>query len=641
MNKALVFLVLLFPVLVFGQNAQDIIDGLKTDLKAKPNAQKTASIFSDLTWYYSNVSIDSALHYGGKAIQESKKLGDSTLLAQVYSDIGAVYLRKGDLESSKQNYLKAYQIRKLRKDFKGLAKINNNLANVYLTNHQFPAAMKSFLEALKYFESSNDSTNIHVAKGNIGLLFMKLKNYPNAVKYLKSSIVFAEKKKMTDRLCEFYLNIGNAYKEMNDTLRAIQCYDKSLKNCQLVNNKIASAIVLQNQGLLKLKSHKSAESQALFDQSKQLNSAVNSEHDLANLNISIARNLIQEKKHQAAKKMLLDGLKIFDVEKAKNDQLISYKLLVPVYAHLNVPDSVTFYNEKYATLSEQLVQTTTLKLTSEMETKYQTAKKEKLLLQKEVEAKEQKNILMAVSLLAIFIALIGYLIYRQQKLRNRQQEQEFQLKSAIAQIETQNQLQEQRLTISRDLHDNIGAQLTFIISSVDNIKYAFDIQNVKLDSKLQSISNFTKSTIVELRDTIWAMNSNEITFEDLRARIHNFLEKAKTAKEDIDFQFAINEDLSQLQLTSIYGMNIYRTLQEAVNNALKYANPTQINITVQKIDNSVSIQIQDNGVGFDLENVVKGNGLLNMQKRIESIGGIFKLQSEIGKGTSVSILIHL
>jgi signal transduction histidine kinase len=147
---------------------------------------------------------------------------------------------------------------------------------------------------------------------------------------------------------------------------------------------------------------------------------------------------------------------------------------------------------------------------------------------------------MAVSLLAIFIALIGYLIYRQQKLRNRQQEQEFQLKSAIAQIETQNQLQEQRLTISRDLHDNIGAQLTFIISSVDNIKYAFDIQNVKLDSKLQSISNFTKSTIVELRDTIWAMNSNEITFEDLRARIHNFLENAKTAKEDISiFSFRL------------------------------------------------------------------------------------------------------
>ncbi len=632
---------LLFPALMLGQNAQDIIDGLKTDLKSKPNAQKTASIYSDLTWYYANVSIDSALYYGGKAVQESKKLGDSTLLAQVYSDVGAVYLRKGDLENSKENYLKAYAIRKIRKDSKGLAKINNNLANVYLNKQQFPLAMKSFLEALKYFESVNDEANIAVTNGNIGSLFLKLKNYPNAIKYLKPSIAFAEKNKMPDRLCEFYLNIGNAYKEMNDTIRGVSFYNKSIKNCQLVGNNKALAICYQNAGLLKSKNSKVDESKAFFDKSKQLNAKVNSNNDLANLNISISRNLIKEKKYKEAKKMLLDGLKVFDSNDAKNDQLISYKLLVSVYAYLNVPDSATFYNEKYALLNEKMIQTTTLKLTSEMEAKYQTAQKEKLLLKKEAEAKEQQNLLFAISGLAFFIALIGFLIYRQQKLKNRQQEQEYQLKSAIAQIETQNQLQEQRLTISRDLHDNIGAQLTFIISSVDNIKYAFDIQNVKLDSKLQSISNFTKSTIVELRDTIWAMNSNEITFEDLRARILNFLEKAKTATENIDFQFEIDEDLNELQLTSIFGMNIYRTLQEAINNALKYANPTQMMIQVKKIDNTISIEIHDNGDGFDLENVIKGNGLLNMEKRIESIGGIYKLQSEVGKGTSVSILIHL
>ena len=92
-------------------------------------------------------------------------------------------------------------------------------------------------------------------------------------------------------------------------------------------------------------------------------------------------------------------------------------------------------------------------------------------------------------------------------------------------------MQEQRLNISRDLHDNIGAQLTFIISSVDNIKYAFDITNEKLDSKLNNISSFAKDTIVELRDTIWAMNSNEISFEDLEIRINNYIEKAKEAKD--------------------------------------------------------------------------------------------------------------
>ena len=86
------------------QNAQDIIDGLKKDLKANPETKKVASIYSDLTWYYSKISIDSALHYDGEALSESKKLNDSTLMAQVYSDIGAVYFIKGDFVNSKLTY---------------------------------------------------------------------------------------------------------------------------------------------------------------------------------------------------------------------------------------------------------------------------------------------------------------------------------------------------------------------------------------------------------------------------------------------------------------------------------------------------------------------------------------------------------
>lgn len=634
--KIAIFLLLL-PMWAVSQNAQDIIDGLKTELKAKPNAQKTAVIYSDLTWYYANVSLDSALYYGSKAIQESKKLGDSTLLAQVYSDLGAVYLRNNDLNHSKESYLKSYAIRKLRNDQKGLAKINNNLGSVYLDQQQFPQAMKAFLEALRYFESVGDDTNVAVNKGNLGLLFVKLKNYKNAIKYLKPSIEFAEKNKLTDRLCEFYLNIGNAYKEMRDTVQAVAYYDKSIRNCELVSNKKAQAIALQNKGLMQPKNNIN-QSQALFDKSRQINTQVSSTYDLANLNISIARNLMKAKKYAEAKKLLLSGLKVFDVNNARNDLMISYKLLVPIYAYLKMPDSVAYYNEKYAETNDKILQLSTQKITAELEAKYQTAKKEKLLLEKESQARQQQHLILILSLLALFIALVGYLIYRQQKLRNRQQQQEFQLKSAIAQIETQNQLQQQRLTISRDLHDNIGAQLTFIISSVDNIKYAFNIGNEKLDAKLQHISNFTKSTIVELRDTIWAMNANELTFEDLRARMLNFLENAKLAQEQIDFRFEIDPDLNTVELGSVTGMNLYRTMQEAINNALKYAHATQISIVTKKIDASVSIQIRDNGIGFDKETAILGNGLQNMQQRIESIGGVFTLQAAPGQGTSITIL---
>jgi signal transduction histidine kinase len=88
-------------------------------------------------------------------------------------------------------------------------------------------------------------------------------------------------------------------------------------------------------------------------------------------------------------------------------------------------------------------------------------------------------------------------------------------------------------------------------------------------------------------------------------------------------------------------MNVYRVMQEAINNALKYANPNQIAIDVTKIDDKVSVKISDNGVGFDLKTIEKGNGLNNMQKRIESIGGVFSMQSEVGTGTTISILLSI
>src|SRR5690606_7568364 len=135
-----------------------------------------------------------------------------------------------------------------------------------------------------------------------------------------------------------------------------------------------------------------------------------------------------------------------------------------------------------------------------------------------------------------------------------------------------NSLQEQRLTISRDLHDNIGAQLTFIISSIENLQYGFKITNEKLTNKLTNISSFTKETIYELRDTIWAMNKDKISLEDLQIRTTNFIEKAAIASEGMELKFDVDPELNKdTTFTSVQGMNIYRIIQEAINNALKYA----------------------------------------------------------------------
>ena len=301
--------------------------------------------------------------------------------------------------------------------------------------------------------------------------------------------------------------------------------------------------------------------------------------------------------------------------------------------------------EDYIKLRDSVFDSDRAKTFSELEAKYQNEKKEKELLKskvaianKELEIKKKNTQFLILGLISLALLIIIYLVYRQQKLKNSQQEQEYELKSAIAKIETQNKLQEQRLQISRDLHDNIGSQLTFIISSVDNIKYAFELKNSKLDNKLSSISNFAKSTIVELRDTIWAMNNSEISLENLQTRIHNFIEKAKEAKAEISFNFTIENGLKNIVFTSIEGMNIYRTIQESINNSIKYADATTINIKAEKVDNSIQITIVDNGRGFDIETIKEGYGLNNMQKRIVEIGGQFGIQSDVN-GTEIKLLL--
>ncbi|MGC4040289.1 MAG: sensor histidine kinase [Flavobacterium sp.] len=636
--KKRLLLLLLCVNFGFAQNAQVQIDKLKEELKSDPDTKRTAVIYSDLTWYYSNISTDSALNYGKKAIAESTRLGDSTLIAQVYSDLGAVYFAKGDLESSRKNFLTSMEIRKARKDATGIAKLNANLGNVYYKLGDNPKALKAYLGSIDYFEKINKPDLVATTKTNIGILFTNMKNYPKALSYLKQSQAYQEKSNQEVGLCMTYLSLGNVYLQMKDTANATKFYNKTIVYSKKTGNNLALTKALNNMGSMKSEQGKSKEAVVLFNKSRQMADSINSNIENTTLLLGYAKDHIMNRRFDEAKKLLLTMERYYIKNKKDKKLLIrTYQFLIPTCGFLNQPDSVYLYTNEVGMLTDQIIEETVARQTNELEAKYHSEKKEKLLLQKSIEIKNTRNKLVLSSSVAIFLGLLGFLVYRQQKLRNKQLAQEFQLKTAIAKIETQNKLQEQRLQISRDLHDNIGSQLTFIISSVDNIKYAFEIQNSKLDNKLSSISNFAKSTIIELRDTIWAMNNSEITFEDLQARIHNFVEKAKEAKQDIQFRFTIAENLLGVKFTSMEGMNIYRTIQEAVNNSIKYADAGEITINISQEGKDILMTVRDNGKGFDDEQIDLGNGINNMKKRIADCNGSIEFRTKPAEGTGITI----
>lgn len=629
----------MFSVVVSAQN-QKRVDSLKTVAKnGRQRERFRALIFlSDL---YSDNNLNESMRYSKQALAMAKKVGNDTFAGLAYNALANVHQYKSELDSSLFYYRKALSVNQKIKDSARIADSYNNIGITYDQKAQFPEALKNYFKALAFYDKKSAPDRQAMTYTNIGIVYKAQKEYGKALKYYREA--YENYLKTTDEfgktvsagnLGSIFLNFGRYDEAIKYSEIAKAGYKKNHFDRYIGYPVSTIASVYDSLHQFELANKN-------YIEAIRLHEFYENGFEVAENSNAFAASLIKQKKF--AESIIFSEKAIAFAKKSDAHLLIvnAYKNLAKANGNLRNFSEAYRYSNLYSSGKDSIFVNEKTKAVFEMETKYETEKKEKLLLQKEAEARQKNILLLAISIVTFFIIIIALLIFRQQKLKNKQQSQEHELKTAIAQIETQNKLQNQRLSISRDLHDNIGAQLTFIISSVDNIKYAFDLQNSKLDNKLQSISNFTKSTILELRDTIWAMNNNEISFDDLRARILNFIEKAKEAKENVAFHFTIDERLDALKLSSIAGMNIYRTIQEAVNNAIKYSEASEIAIAGNMIGDEIKITIHDNGIGFDKSTIEKGNGLLNMEKRIEDIGGIFNIASEKTKGTTITALLKI
>lgn len=556
---------------------------------------------------------DSALYYGRIAVGKLLQIKKPNSAIQVKHNMSKVYKNQGQNEKATALLFDALKLAEKTKSTLWISYIYSSLSINY---HDFEAYEKGV-----YYGKKSYHYNLGLPKKDIGQITYALNaiainyddwNKPDSALYYHKKVFDYAKGKDT-------LGYGNTYNNIGNTLLKQKKYRQAEKW-------IRTAIKIDE-----------ITDDGLRDQGHYYTIATHY-NNLA----TIAYNLGN---HAAAEKYFALS---FDAAKKSN----SVEKLRDYYYHQylfnkkrnNVVKALEF-QEEYLVLRDSVFKKERAELLGNLEAKYQNEKKEKELLlsktriaQKERQIEQKNTQFQILALVALALIAIAYLIYRQQRLRNKQQQQEFQLKSAISEIETQNQLHEQRLSISRDLHDNIGAQLTFVVSSVDNLKFGNQVKDDKVNSQLAKISDFTKSTIIELRDTIWAMNTNEFTFDDLRVRIFNFIEKAKIAKEEVDFVFHIEEALRNVKLSSIVGINIYRTIQEAVNNAIKHSGGNRVSVGAATEGNHIKITISDNGKGFDKTSADQGNGLQNMRKRIEDVGGDFEINASPG-GTEITILI--
>ncbi len=648
--KKFIFSVLafiLFTGFIIAQEQSKNIDSLLVELNRAKEDTLKVNLYHDVSKHFILTDIDTVPYFTQSGISLAQKLGYKKGEMMNLNVLGNYYENKTDYENALNTYDKALKIAKEINSIKGFAMLYNNTGMVHIRQGKYDLALPLMFDALKAEEQLGNQKGISQSYNNIGVIYFYQQNFNRATEYFEKALAMEEKIGDPTAIKQAVNNLGAIYDYLKNYPKAIEQYQKAFQLNEAHNDKREMATNLHNIAVAYYNLGDFSKSEAYHNQSLEIREEIGDTNGIALAYFNYGELLRKNNRFHEAKAYFESGLQIAEEHDLLKVKQQIYGAFSALYEQQNDFKLANEYLYKYIEVKDAILNRENSEILAEVEAKYQTEKKEKDLLEsraviaeKELKIRQKNATIYGTLSLAFILAVLGYLLFNQQKLKNRQLQKEAQLKEALNQIATQNQLQEQRLRISRDLHDNIGAQLTFIISTLDNIKYGFKLQNDKLGEKLQSISNFTSNTIFELRDTIWAMNKPEISFEDLNARITNFIDKARETTEKTNFSFEISEELSNKQLfSSVEGMNIYRVIQESVHNALKYAEAKNISVKIQETNEDINITIEDDGNGFDINSAQMGNGLNNLRKRAKEINSTIKIDSTPGKGTSIKLIV--
>lgn len=258
------------------------------------------------------------------------------------------------------------------------------------------------------------------------------------------------------------------------------------------------------------------------------------------------------------------------------------------------------------------------------------------------------------ALAALFevVVLTFGLAYRYKLIRDRNeqlndernQQQRLVYEAHVLGLQLKNDSLQEKERIARDLHDNVGAQLSFIVNSLQQIGRQAEKQPVsdshQLTSQLRSVVAYTREAIKMLRDTIWAIHQESFTLEEFEERISHYVSRYFQQMEPLRVTIQTEGQLSQ-PLTSVQALNMFRIMQEALHNVVKHAQATEVTVLLHaRDDGSFQLTVSDNGNGLSWnqgESLDHHYGLQNMKKRAEELGGQFRIYSDGGTVVEVAV----
>ncbi|HSC52074.1 MAG TPA: histidine kinase [Phnomibacter sp.] len=540
--------------------------------------------FNNLSTVHYNLNqMDKAIEYAKRSLAYKEKNGDKESMSIGCCNISQFYNGISKQEAEKYLQLCVQYALESNKDSR-IVHSYISAGNFYAANKQFATALDYELKAISKLErSGRDVTMLYrryIAAGNLSAQLGQdtaiSMNYYNKAQALLNE-------NTTDKLSirDFYLQLSNFYRDHQQYEQALSNYKKFiLYKDSIVTEKTRSSI---------------AEIETRYETKKK-----DDQIDLLKVNERLKQLEIEKQK------AIINGNKLEAEKKQTEIDLLSQQREMQ---EIRIAQQV-------AALDKQQLQS---KFDAQQ---LQLARKEKELQQKELQAQKQwKTLLLAGVLLFV---LVSAFIFNRYKLKKK--------------LERQQELLSIRNNIARDLHDEIGSALTSIkiLSEVSKNNIGKDTH--KAANLLAQITEQSDEMQQGMSDIVWAIKPDNDKLQNILVRMREYVAHVLEPR-NIVTRFVVSETMLQQHLDMQQRRDFFLIFKESVNNIVKYAAATEVEIEIYKEAANLVMLIKDNGKGFDINAIAKISGLKNIQTRAAILQGTADISSEAGKGTTVKVQI--
>lgn len=622
---------------------KNVIDSLRLSLgnsKQDSNWVNTMNLLTRQVYLTGNY--DTALIYANQAKSLGEKIGFEKGVANAYNNIGNVYWSLGKYDSSLNNHQASLKIQTTIGNRIGIASSNNNIGNIYFQEGNYPEALKYYLVAMKTYEElkntsiPNVKASLASSYNNLGNVNFMESNFDDAIHYYRTSLQIREEIGDKHGAAACYGNIGNIFYSKGNYPEALKNHEASLKIKEEINDQEGIAATYGNIGTVYYSQQQYPEALENFFKSAERSKQLGDKEVLANAYSNIGQVYVIQHKSKEATEYLLMSLALGKETGSREVLKNSYNGLYAADSALGKWEDAYAHHKLFVLYRDSLQNEENTRKIVQSQMNYEFSQKESAMKAEqqkhEDELKREKLVvwLIVCSLLLVLLSLVLFFNrYRlQQKSKYQEQLNIQQKEQAIAVMETQ---ELERKRIAEDLHDSLG----HLLSTVKLNLQAFpENDKQRMDNPLLLLNQAS----AEIRNITFNLMPKTLEEEGLVPALRELT--ARISASGLVKAFLHVHGMESVQLEKQKQFNIYRIIQEAVNNILKHAAAKEISVQLIRDEKQLTIMIEDDGKGFDAEQTkMKGRGVRNIYTRTAWLKGTVTFDSRPGNGTTIAIQI--